>query len=116
MLIAARHPFWLLQTIDYGPFGYLERFDPDYTPNTTGGPHGCCLPSTSQWKQLYLFHLFNLWIAAAAALLVDRKGFGHSSSSVVGLACCAAHPVCFQTLCPHATHTLFVSTTTTQLR
>lgn len=23
------------ETIDYGPFGFLERFDPNFTPNTT---------------------------------------------------------------------------------
>ena len=54
---ASRHPSLLVQTIDYGPFGYLERFDPDYTPNTTGVPCGCCMSSASQRKQLYLFHL-----------------------------------------------------------
>lgn len=25
-------------TIDYGPYGWLERFDPDFTPNTTDLP------------------------------------------------------------------------------
>lgn len=23
------------ETIDYGPFGFIERFDPNFTPNTT---------------------------------------------------------------------------------
>jgi uncharacterized protein YdiU (UPF0061 family) len=22
--------------IDYGPFGFLDKFDPEYTPNLTG--------------------------------------------------------------------------------
>jgi len=26
------------QTIDYGPFGFLDAFDPSYTPNTTDLP------------------------------------------------------------------------------
>jgi serine/tyrosine/threonine adenylyltransferase len=26
------------ETIDYGPYGFLERFDPNYTPNTTDLP------------------------------------------------------------------------------
>lgn len=25
-------------TIDYGPYGFLDRFDPVYTPNTTDLP------------------------------------------------------------------------------
>lgn len=26
-------------TIDYGPYGWIEDFDPDWTPNTTDAPH-----------------------------------------------------------------------------
>ena len=25
-------------TIDYGPYGFLDRFNPEYTPNTTDIP------------------------------------------------------------------------------
>ncbi|GAB4816933.1 hypothetical protein N2152v2_003979 [Parachlorella kessleri] len=28
------------ETLDYGPFGFLERFDPDYIPNTSDLPEG----------------------------------------------------------------------------
>lgn len=46
------------ETIDYGPYGFLERFDPDFTPNTTDLPgRRYCFrdqPEIGQWNVLQL--------------------------------------------------------------
>ncbi|MBI2307966.1 MAG: YdiU family protein [Rhodocyclales bacterium] len=44
-------------TIDYGPFGWLDVFDPDFTPNTTdgGGRYAYAQqPAIAQWNLLRL--------------------------------------------------------------
>lgn len=47
-------------TIDYGPFGWLERFDPIFTPNTTDLPgRRYCFqsqPEICQWNLVQLAH------------------------------------------------------------
>ena len=54
-------------TIDYGPYGWLESFDPDWTPNTTDAAHRRyrfgTQPQVAQWNLLQL--------ANALAPLVD---------------------------------------------
>ncbi|PSC69159.1 seleno O [Micractinium conductrix] len=46
------------ETIDYGPYGFMERFDPDFTPNTTDIPgRRYCFrdqPEIGQWNVLQL--------------------------------------------------------------
>ena len=37
---ALKHPCTVWHTADYGPFGFSERFDPDYIPNTSDLPEG----------------------------------------------------------------------------
>ena len=45
-------------TIDYGPYGWLEGFDPDWTPNTTDAAHRRYRyghqPQVTQWNLLQL--------------------------------------------------------------
>lgn len=45
-------------TIDYGPYGWLESFDPDWTPNTTDASHRRyrygTQPQVAQWNLLQL--------------------------------------------------------------
>jgi uncharacterized protein YdiU (UPF0061 family) len=49
-------------TIDYGPFAWLERFDPDFTPNTTDLPGRRyafgAQPEIGQWNVLQLARAF----------------------------------------------------------
>lgn len=49
-------------TIDYGPFGFMERFDPNFTPNTTDLPGRRYAfgeqPSVGQWNLLQLAQSF----------------------------------------------------------
>ena len=55
-------------TIDYGPYGWLESFDPDWTPNTTDASHRRyrygTQPQVAQWNLLQL--------ANALAVLADE--------------------------------------------
>jgi len=49
-------------TIDYGPYGFIERFDPDFTPNTTDLPGRryafANQPSIGQWNIMQLVQAF----------------------------------------------------------
>jgi serine/tyrosine/threonine adenylyltransferase len=55
-------------TIDYGPYGWVDNFDPDWTPNTTDAQHGRYRfgqqPAVGHWNLARL--------AEAVADLVDR--------------------------------------------
>ena len=46
------------ETIDYGPYGWLEDFDPDWTPNTTDAQHRryrySNQPGIAQWNLMQL--------------------------------------------------------------
>jgi len=46
------------ETIDYGPYGWLEDFDPDWTPNTTDAQHRRYRygqqPAIAQWNLMQL--------------------------------------------------------------
>ena len=56
-------------TIDYGPFGFLEKFDVNYTPNTTDIPgYRYCYKNQ---PQIFLWNLAQLGSALATAGLVD---------------------------------------------
>ncbi|QDZ23314.1 UPF0061 domain-containing protein [Chloropicon primus] len=56
-------------TIDYGPFGFLERFNVNYTPNTTDVP-GYRYTFKNQ-PQIFLWNLAQLGSALASAGLFD---------------------------------------------
>ena len=58
-------------TIDYGPFGFLDGFDPQYTPNTTDLPgRRYCYqsqPDVGLWNIVQLANsLLNLKLMEAA--------------------------------------------------
>ena len=56
-------------TIDYGPFGFLERFDVNYTPNTTDIPgYRYCYKNQ---PQVFLWNLAQLGSALASVGLLD---------------------------------------------
>ena len=57
-------------TIDYGPYGWLEGFDPDWTPNTTDAGQRRYRYGT----QPQVVHWNLLQLANALALLVDDVG------------------------------------------
>lgn len=60
-------------TIDYGPFAWLERFDPDFTPNTTDLPGRRyafgAQPEIGQWNILQLARAF-----VAGGLINEEQG------------------------------------------
>ncbi|KAK9822912.1 hypothetical protein WJX74_003732 [Apatococcus lobatus] len=59
------------ETIDYGPYGWLERFDPNFTPNTTDFSHRRY--AYQQQPQIGLWNLIQLANAMARADLVEPK-------------------------------------------
>ena len=60
------------ETIDYGPFGFLERFDPDYTPNTTDLYNKRY--SFRNQPQIVQWNLTALATSFCAAHLVEKVG------------------------------------------
>uniref|UniRef100_M4CPN7 Selenoprotein O n=2 Tax=Brassica campestris TaxID=3711 RepID=M4CPN7_BRACM len=59
------------QTIDYGPFGFLDAFDPSYTPNTTDLPgRRYCFANQ---PDIGLWNIAQFAEALAAAQLVNEK-------------------------------------------
>ena len=68
-------------TIDYGPYGWMERFDPNFTPNTTDLPgRRYCFqsqPSIGQWNLLQLAR------ALVAAGLFDESAAEEGMSAYV---------------------------------
>ncbi|MBW7903227.1 MAG: YdiU family protein [Rhodocyclaceae bacterium] len=69
------------QTIDYGPFGWLDVFDPDFTPNTTdrGGRY-----AYAQQPGVALWNLQRL--AEALAPLLDRPAATAVAGALDGFA------------------------------
>ncbi len=66
-------------TIDYGPFGFLDAFDPAYTPNTTdvGGRYAWGRqPAIAHWNLLALAHALLPLIDDRDAALEVVDGFG----------------------------------------
>lgn len=68
-------------TIDYGPYGFIERFDPDFTPNTTDLPGRryafANQPSIGQWNILQLVQAFltvDLVTQDEATVVMDAYG------------------------------------------
>ncbi|KAF8118153.1 hypothetical protein N665_0006s0146 [Sinapis alba] len=59
------------QTIDYGPFGFLDAFDPSYTPNTTDLPgKRYCFANQ---PDIGLWNIAQFAEALAAAQLINEK-------------------------------------------
>ncbi len=85
-------------TIDYGPYGWLENFDPNWTPNTTDKTHGRyrygAQPQVAQWNLAQLGNAIYPLINDAEpleAVLSDyvshyRHGFRAMMASKYGLA------------------------------
>jgi uncharacterized protein YdiU (UPF0061 family) len=67
------------QTIDYGPYGWLEGFEPDWTPNTTDadGRRYCygAQPQVAQWNLLQLANALLPLVEDAAGLEQAVSGF-----------------------------------------
>ncbi|CAA7039883.1 unnamed protein product [Microthlaspi erraticum] len=59
------------QTIDYGPFGFLDAFDPSYTPNTTDLPgRRYCFANQ---PDIGLWNIAQFSKTLAVAQLIDQK-------------------------------------------
>ena len=67
------------QTIDYGPFGWLDVFDPDFTPNTTdqGGRYAYAQqPGVAQWNLQRLADALLPLVDQPQSLEAGLEGFG----------------------------------------
>ncbi|MFC5299773.1 protein adenylyltransferase SelO [Azospira restricta] len=66
-------------TIDYGPFGWLDVFDPDFTPNTTdqGGRYAYAQqPAVAQWNLLRLAEALLPLVERPQLLEAGLSGYG----------------------------------------
>ncbi len=67
-------------TIDYGPYGWLENFDPDWTPNTTDAQHRryryAQQPQIALWNLLQLANAIHPLIEETAALEAALDAYG----------------------------------------
>nr|WP_203415427.1 YdiU family protein [Candidatus Scalindua japonica] len=66
-------------TIDYGPYGWLEGYDPDWTPNTTdAGLHRYCFgkqPQIAYWNLAQLSHAISPLVERAELLKGVLKSY-----------------------------------------
>jgi len=66
-------------TIDYGPYGWLDNFDPSWTPNTTDAQHRRyryeAQPSIAQWNLLQLANALFSVVNNSSALEDIIRGF-----------------------------------------
>jgi uncharacterized protein YdiU (UPF0061 family) len=66
-------------TIDYGPYGWLENYDPDWTPNTTDSAHRRYRygqqPAVAQWNLLQLANAIFPLIGEAKPLEDLLRGY-----------------------------------------
>jgi uncharacterized protein YdiU (UPF0061 family) len=69
-------------TIDYGPYGWLERYDPDWTPNTTDAQmRRYCFgrqPAIAQWNLMRLAEALLPLIPVHADLETGLREFGRT--------------------------------------
>lgn len=67
-------------TIDYGPYGWIDAYDPDWTPNTTdaGGRRYRFgwQPAIARWNLIRLAQALSLLFEGAEALQAGINGFG----------------------------------------
>lgn len=66
-------------TIDYGPYGWLDDYDPDWTPNTTDAAHRRyrfgAQPAVAQWNLLRLANALAPLVGDAEPLQVAMDGY-----------------------------------------
>lgn len=78
-------------TLDYGPFGFMDGFDPDYTPNLTdrGGRYAWgSQPAVARWNMLAL--------AQAMLPLLDGREQAHAAIAIWEAEFDAAMAACLQ--------------------
>ena len=67
-------------TIDYGPYGWLENYDPDWTPNTTDAQHRRYRygqqPQIALWNLVQLANAIHPLIEETAALEAALDAYG----------------------------------------
>ncbi len=66
-------------TIDYGPFGWIDVFDPDFTPNTTdrGGRYAYAQqPAVAQWNLMRLAEALLPLVGDQEALAAGLEDYG----------------------------------------
>jgi uncharacterized protein YdiU (UPF0061 family) len=72
-------------TIDYGPYGWLENFDPDWTPNTTDAAQRRYRygqqPAVAQWNLLQLANAIYPLVGEAKPLEDLLRGYAQSYQS-----------------------------------
>lgn len=72
-------------TIDYGPYGWIDAYDPDWTPNTTdaGGRRYRFgwQPAVARWNLVRLAQAISPLFASGEALQVGIDGFGTAYSA-----------------------------------
>ena len=95
-------------TIDYGPYGWLEGYDPGWTPNTTDAAHRRYRygqqPQVAHWNLAQLANALVTLIgrrdraargtcpASASATRLGPAGGGHVAGQVLGLDGCRTAP------------------------
>jgi len=68
-------------TIDYGPYGWLDNYDPDWTPNTTDAAgrryRFSHQPAVAQWNLAQLANAVYPLIGQAEPLQVELEAYAH---------------------------------------
>ena len=66
-------------TIDYGPYGWIDNYDPDWTPNTTDAAHRRyrfgTQPAVAQWNLMQLANALYPLIGEAEGLQTALDGY-----------------------------------------
>ncbi len=66
-------------TIDYGPYGWLDNYDPDWTPNTTDAAHRRyrfgTQPAVAQWNLMQLANALYPLVGEAEPLQAALDGY-----------------------------------------
>ena len=66
-------------TIDYGPYGWIDNYDPDWTPNTTDAAHRRyrfgTQPAVAQWNLMQLANALYPLIGEAEGLQAALDGY-----------------------------------------
>ena len=96
-------------TIDYGPYGWLEDYDPDWTPNTTDAANRRYRfghqPAVAQWNLLQLANAIYPIVGQAEPLEAALRDFathyqaGHQAMMARKLGLAAFEPSVDQPLC-----------------
>ncbi len=69
-------------TLDYGPYGWLDPYDPDFTPNTTDHAHGRYRfgnqPAVAQWNLAQLARALTPLVEDPGVLQAGLDGYRHT--------------------------------------